>query len=112
MISSSNTKLFISYAWEDDKKQPFVERLYNDLRRLGYDPWMDKEKMPSRGRPLAREVEEQLQACDRVIALMGPEAITSEACRAERAFASSAGKVVTAILRLGDYKMLPPDLSQ
>jgi WD40 repeat protein len=110
MSSPSNTKLFISYAWKDD--QPFVERLYNDLRRLGYDPWMDKKNMPSRGRPLAREVEEQLEACDRVVAVMGPEAITSEACRAERAFASSAGKVVTAILRLGDYKMLPPELSQ
>jgi hypothetical protein len=72
---------------------------------------MDKKNMPSRGRSLPREVEEQLQACDRVIAVMGPEAITSDACRAERAFASSAGKVVTAILRLGDYKTLPAELS-
>lgn len=31
---------------------------------------------------------------------------------AERAFASSVGKVVTAILRLGDYKMFPPEISQ
>ena len=43
-------KIFISYAWKGD--QPFVERLYNDLQTLGYDPWMDKEKMPSRGRSL------------------------------------------------------------
>jgi len=78
MSRPGNLKLFISYAWKDD--QPFVERLYSDLR-LGYDPWMDKEKMPSRGRPLAREVEEQLEACDRVIAVMGPEAMASEACR-------------------------------
>jgi WD40 repeat protein len=109
MSNPTNTKLFISYAWRDD--EPFVERLYDDLRRLGYDPWMDKTKMPRRGRPLPREVEEQLQVCDRVIAVMGPEATASEACQAERAFASSAGKVVTAILRLGDYKMLPPEIS-
>ncbi|HUI43521.1 MAG TPA: NB-ARC domain-containing protein, partial [Terriglobia bacterium] len=103
-------KIFLSYAWKDD--QPFVERLYNDLQRLGYDPWMDKENMPSRGRSLPREVEEQLEKCDRVIAVMGPAAITSEACRAERAFAFDRGKVVTAILRLGDYKILPPELGQ
>jgi hypothetical protein len=110
MNRPSNIRVFISYAWKDD--QPFVERLYNDLQRLGYDPWMDKKNMPGRGRSLPREVEEQLQIRDRVIAVMGPAAITSEACRAERAFAFSLGKVVTAILRRGDYKMLPPELSQ
>ena len=110
MSKSSNNRLFISYAWKDD--QPFVERIYNDLLMLGYDAWMDKMNMPSRGRSLPREVEEQLQARDRVIAVMGPEAIVSEACQAERAFAFNAGKVVTAILRLGDYKELPAQLSQ
>jgi hypothetical protein len=110
MNRPSSTRIFVSYAWKDD--QLFVEWLYNDLQRLGYDPWMDKRNMPSRGRSLPREVEEQLQICDRVVAVMGPAAITSEACRAERAFAFSVGKVVTAILRLGDYKMLPPELSQ
>jgi hypothetical protein len=110
MSSPKGTKLFLSYAWKDD--QPFVERLYNDLDRLGYDPWMDKRNMPSRGRSLPREVEEQIQLCDRVIAVMGPEAITSDPCQAERAFAFSAGKVVTAILRKGNYSMLPPEISQ
>ena len=110
MSRSADTGVFLSYAWNDD--QPFVEYLYDDLQRLGYTPWMDKRNMPSRGRSLPREVEEQLQACDRVIAVMGPAAISSEACRAERAFAFDAGKVVTAILRLGDYKMLPPELSK
>jgi hypothetical protein len=100
MSGPNGKKLFLSYAWKDD--QCFVERLYNDLESRGYRPWMDKKKMPSCVRPLPREVEEQLQNCDRVIAVMGPEALTSEACRAERAFAFSAGKVLTAILRLGD----------
>ena len=30
----SGTKIFISCAWKDD--QPFVERLFDDFRRLGY----------------------------------------------------------------------------
>ena len=110
MSRQSNTRIFISYASKDD--QPFVERLYDDLQRLGYDPWMDKRNMPSRGRSLPREVEEQLQACDRVIAVMGTGSIASEACRAERAFAFNAGKVVTALLRLGDYKTLPLEISR
>ena len=63
------SKIFLSYAWKDD--QPFVERLYNNLEKLGYRPWMDKRNMPSRRRCLPREVEEQLQACDRVIAVIG-----------------------------------------
>jgi hypothetical protein len=50
MDRSSSNGIFISYAWKDDP--PFVERLYNDLQRLGYDPWMDKKNMPSRGRSL------------------------------------------------------------
>jgi hypothetical protein len=104
-------RLFIAYARKDDKKQLFVERLYSDLQRLGYDPWMYKKNIPSRGRSLLARSEEQLQACDRVIAVMGPEALTSEACRAERAFASNVCKVVTAILCQGDYKMLPTELS-
>ena len=110
MSRPRNTSVFISYAWKDD--QPFVERLYNDLQRLGYDPWMDLKNMPSRGRSLPREVEEQLEKRDRVVAVMGPAAITSEACGAERAFAFDRGKVVTAILRIGKHKMLPPELSR
>jgi len=110
MSGPKGIRLFLSYAWKDD--QPFVEHLYNDLQKLGYDPWMDRKNMPSRGRSLPREVEEQLQLCNRVIAVIGPEALVSEACRAERAFAYGAGKIVTAILRLGDYRMLPPELSQ
>jgi hypothetical protein len=107
MRSPSNAEIFISYAWKDD--QPFVEGLNGDLLRFDYDPWVDKEKMPSRGWSLAREVLQQLRACDRLIAVIGPAAITSEACLAQRAVAFNGSKVVTATLRLGDYRMAPPE---
>jgi len=110
MSSPSKAKILISYAWKED--QPFVERLYGNLLRLGCDPWVDKEKMPGRGRSLARQVLEQLQACDGVIAVIGLAAITAESCQAERAFAFNASKVVTAILRLGDYTTSPPEPSR
>jgi hypothetical protein len=100
-VSTRRQRLFISYAWKDD--QVFVERLYNDLCSLDYDPWMDKRNMPSRGRSLPREVKEQLQCCDRVIAVIGPAAIASEACQTERAFAFEAGKVINT-LRIWDLE--------
>jgi hypothetical protein len=59
MSGPKHKKIFLSYAWKDD--QPFVQRLYSELQRLGYDSWIDKEKIPSRGRPLSPEVEERLQ---------------------------------------------------
>jgi hypothetical protein len=51
MSGPKHEKVLLSYVWNDD--QPFVQRLYSDLQRLGYDSWMDKEKTPSRGRPVA-----------------------------------------------------------
>jgi hypothetical protein len=51
-MTEQRDSIFISYAWKDD--QPFVERLYNDPQRLGYDPWMDTKNMPNRGRPYIR----------------------------------------------------------
>jgi hypothetical protein len=97
--------LFLSYAWSDD--QPFVQRLCKDLRLRGYEVWMDTEDMPTRGRTLPQEIAKQLDDCGRVITVIGPGAIKSDACQAERQYAFERGKVVTAILRLGDYKSLP-----
>ena len=55
-------KLFLSYAWADG--QQFVLRLYNDLKARGYEPWMDSENMPNRGRTLPREIIAELNRCD------------------------------------------------
>ena len=107
---AERSDIFLSYAWRDD--QPFVQRLYRDLRADGYHPWMDKTDMPSRGRSLPREVIGKLDECDRIIAVMGPAAIKSEACQAEREYAFGKGKVLTAVLRLGEYKALPPELAK
>ena len=73
---------------------------------------MDKTDMPSRGRSLPREVMKKLDECDRVIAVIGPAATKSEACQAEREYAFDRGKVVTAVLRIGDYKALPPEIAK
>jgi hypothetical protein len=40
---SDKIKVFISYAREDYE---YAKRLYNDLRKAGLDPWLDKTSIP------------------------------------------------------------------
>ena len=40
------TKVFLSYARGDDEL--FVRRLYDDLKKEGFDVWFDRVSMPSR----------------------------------------------------------------
>ncbi len=105
-------KLFLSYGWKDD--QPFVKRLYDDLYDRGYDPWMDVHNMPSRGRTLPQEVIDNLSACERVIAVIGPGWLSSLACQAEKEFAIGIGKVINPVLRSEKltYEQLPADLKK
>jgi hypothetical protein len=108
-MAEGKIKLFLSYAWADG--QPFVLQLHTDLKARGFEPWMDSENMPNRGRPLPQEVITELTQCDRVIAVIGPGSLVSEACNAERAFAFSVGKIVTAILRFGEYSTVPAEVA-
>jgi len=59
-----------------------------------------------------RKVADQIDKADRVIAVVGPAWLKSEACQAERDYAFKTGKVVTPILRVGNYKDLSPDLTR
>ncbi len=42
MSEPKHKKIFLSSAWKDD--QPFVQRLYSDLQRLGYDSWIGQRE--------------------------------------------------------------------
>lgn len=41
-IPETRPRVFLAYAAED---QQAVERLYDDLEALGFDPWMDRRKL-------------------------------------------------------------------
>ncbi len=41
-IPETRPRIFLAYAAED---QHTVERLYDDLESLGFDPWMDRRKL-------------------------------------------------------------------
>jgi TIR domain len=50
-------QVFISYARED---YGIAERLYNDLKRAGLDPWLDKKKILG-GQHWKKEIREAIR---------------------------------------------------
>jgi WD40 repeat protein len=102
------TSLFLSYARDDD--EPFVERLYHALLACGFDVWWDRADMPSRTLTFHQEIREAIAAREQLVLVIGPGAVASEYVRQEWQFALETEKVVTPILRLGDYSLLPDEL--
>ena len=99
------TYLFLSYARDDD--EPFVRRLYEDLKRQRdngrplFDVWFDRESMPSRQLTFHHEIRSAINACDRLILVVGPHAVTSDYVTQEWQFAHLvANKCVNPIVRL------------
>ncbi len=103
-------KIFLSYARGDD--EPFVRRLYEDLTKAKFDVWFDRVNMPSRGLTFHQEIREAITQRDRLLLVVGPQAVKSEYVRQEWQYAwFDAEKVVTPILRLGDYPLPIPELA-
>ena len=104
------TDVFISYARADD--EPFVKRLYEDLTAHGFEVWWDRVSMPSRALTFLQEIRDAIDSADRLILIVGPKAVESDYVSAEWQYALNACKVVTPILRIGDYNLLPDDLAK
>ncbi len=101
--------IFLSYARGDD--EPFVRRLYEDLTAHGFQVWFDRLSMPSRNLTFHQEIRDAVAAHDRLLLVIGPMAVASEYVRQEWQFAwFEAEKVVTPILRLGDYPLAIDEL--
>src|SRR4051812_2077784 len=108
------TSVFLSYARRDD--EPFVGRVYEFLRAHGFAVWYDRKNMPARGLTFNEEIRDAIHASDRVVVVIGPEALRSDYVRAEWQAALSERKpVVTAIRRVPEgitepHACLPPEL--
>jgi len=100
--------VFRSYARADD--EPFVARLYSDLTKRGLTVWWDRQSMPSRALTFLQEIRAAIDSCNRVIAVAGHRAVSSEYVLAEWQCAALFSKAVVPVLRFGDYDLLPPDL--
>ena len=102
------TTVFLSYGRGDD--EPFVERLCQALKARGLDVWYDRVSMPSRRLTFHQEIRDAIAARERLVLVVGPHAVLSEYVRQEWQFALEADKVVTPILRVGDYPLVPDEL--
>lgn len=69
---SCKGKLFLSYARRDAKE--LAERLLGDLKKHGYDVWMDTKNI-SAGREWEQEIKDGLRSTQLVIALLSPRAV-------------------------------------
>lgn len=104
---SSGRRIFISYARADD--EPFVERLYHDLKNE-FDVWWDRVSMPNRGLTFLQEIREAIDWSDRLVLVAGPKAFESDYVRDEWQYAYQTYKGINIILRLGNYEDLPEQL--
>lgn len=102
--------IFISYARSDD--EPLVEQFHNDLTEHGFDIWWDRQTMQSRGLTFLQELRDAIEGSDRLIAVIGPNAVKSDYVRAEWDHTLLFNRGVVPILREGDYSLIPDELSK
>ncbi len=110
------TRLFLSYGRGDDVEPfdpatSFLARLHRDLTAAGFEVWFDRVSMPSRRLTFHQEIRDAVAAADRLVLVVGPHAIASDYVRQEWQFALAADKIVTPILRRGDYSLVPGELA-
>lgn len=114
--AKAKPRIFLSYARADDvepfnPKTSFVARLHRDLEAKGLDVWFDRVDMPSRSLTFHQEIRDAIAERDRLALVVGPGITVSDYVRQEWEFAwREAGKVITPILRTGDYSLIPSDL--
>jgi WD40 repeat protein len=106
-----SNRVFLSYARGDD--EPFVKRLFADLKTAGFTVWFDRESLLSRGLTFHQEIKDAIRTqVDRLIYISGPRAAQSPYVREEWQFALECDHVVvTPILRIGDYNEVPGEIS-
>jgi len=102
------TSIFLSYARADD--EAFVQSLWARLTASGHQVWFDRKSMPARGLTFYQEIHDAVRNHERLLVVVGPVAVRSHDVRAEWQAALIEGKIVTPLLRLGDYRLIPPEL--
>jgi hypothetical protein len=112
----SKISIFVSYARGDD--EPFVRRLSDDLTAAGFDLWFDRASMPSRQLTFYQEIRDAIAKSDRLLLVVGPQAVRSDYVRQEWRFALESSKCVNPIVRLDSvedridgYSLIPEELA-
>jgi hypothetical protein len=88
--------VFLSYARGDNEN--FVARLRGELEDAGASTWFDRASLPSRALTFVQEIRDAIESHDRVIVVIGPDALTSLYVEAEWRYALEAAKVVIPVV--------------
>ena len=104
------SSLFLSYARGDD--DAFVLKLHHDLTTRGFDVWFDREALPGKGRTFLREVRQAIDEYDRLVLVVGPNALKSDLSHRRMAARHQQRQGCHTVLRTGDYADLPEELRQ
>ena len=84
-------RIFISYARKDGAD--LARRLQTDLKGLGFDPWLDTQRLRG-GATWTREIEVALDRANYVLLLLSNGSYVSEICRSEQLRALRKGTCV------------------
>jgi TIR domain-containing protein len=82
MQPSGPVRIFISYAHKDGAS--LAQRLQSDLKKEGYDTWLDVQRIAG-GAVWSADIEREIDTRQVTLALLSPGSYASEICRAEQA---------------------------
>lgn len=88
-------QIFISYARKDGAE--FASRLFRELQSTGHAPWLDEEHLKA-GMNWGKDIEQAINECDFLLAILTRAYAASEVCRAEHMRALRMGKSVIPLL--------------
>ena len=96
--SSTQIKLFISYAWEEDTNN-FVVKLKKDLEAEGFNVFLDKCDILA-GDVIKHEVAKGIDEADGIIIVYSERYAYSKFCEKEQELAESCGKKIFPVRRI------------
>ena len=103
-----NLEVFVSYSRTDGD---FARKINEQLQLNGKTTWFDQESIAT-GSDFQREIEKGIEQADNFLFIISPEAVESEYCANEVAYASQLNKrFVTVYYRDTDPKTMPPELA-
>src|SRR3954466_15637551 len=88
-------RIFLSYSRKDGSAS--AHRLRDVLGAAGYAPWLDTDRIEG-GASWSKVIEDALNNCDVLIAVLSKGSFVSEICRAEQMWALDKGKQVIPVL--------------
>lgn len=100
--------VFLSYCRADSQR---VQRLAEDVRALGYNPWLDQEI--GGGQAWWNEILKQIRSAEIVVVALSAAALDSVACLREYEYAVALGKAILPICVNADFApaLMPASLA-